>query len=152
MPRPKRHPDPHGPHGDLSDHAGDPHTGAHGDHPSARVYLVVFAALMLLLGAAIVVGITVGGLFGTILSFAIGATKALLIILYFMHVRYGTRLTWIFAGAPFVWLGILLVLTMGDYVTRETPAHPAARADPLRRETQSGILITDEARGPVRRP
>jgi cytochrome c oxidase subunit 4 len=118
----------HGDHGDLSEHAGDPHTGEHGDHPSAAVYVTIFVILMVLLAAAIVAGLAIGGTTGTILGFIIGIAKALLIIMYFMHVRYGTRLTWIFAGASFLWLGILLVLTMNDYVTRD---FSAKRADPL---------------------
>ena len=42
----------------------------------------------------------------------------LLIILYFMHVRYNSRLAWVFASAGFIWLGILLVLVMSDYISR----------------------------------
>jgi K+ transporter len=42
----------------------------------------------------------------------------MLVILFFMHVRHSSHVTWVFAGAAFLWLGILLVLTMNDYVTR----------------------------------
>ena len=42
----------------------------------------------------------------------------MLIVLIFMHVRYSDRLTWVFAGAPFLWLAILIVLTLNDYFTR----------------------------------
>jgi caa(3)-type oxidase subunit IV len=35
-----------------------------------------------------------------------------------MHVKLGTRLTWIFASAAFVWLAIFLVFTFGDYLSR----------------------------------
>jgi cytochrome c oxidase subunit 4 len=35
-----------------------------------------------------------------------------------MHVRYGSRLTWVFVGAGFFWLAIMVALTMGDYMTR----------------------------------
>src|SRR3712207_612834 len=86
-------------YGDLSEHAGDPETGAHGDHPSVMVYWVVFALLMLLLVAAVWAGFKATGVWGTVLGFAIGIAKAILFIMYFMHVRYGTRLTWIFSGA-----------------------------------------------------
>jgi len=41
-----------------------------------------------------------------------------LVVLYFMHVRYGTRLTWVWASAGFFWLVILFILTLGDYFTR----------------------------------
>ena len=49
---------------------------------------------------------------------AIAVAKAVLIILFFMHIRYGRKLTWVFAGAGFFWLAILLVLAMTDYATR----------------------------------
>jgi cytochrome c oxidase subunit 4 len=49
---------------------------------------------------------------------AIACTKALLVVLYFMHVRWSTRLTWVVAASGFFWLLILFGLTMADYVSR----------------------------------
>src|SRR4051794_26055876 len=132
-----------GAHGGRSEHAGgDPHPGEHGEHPSVRLYFTIFIMLMVLLVAAIVAGLAIGGTTGTILGFAIGITKAVLIIMYFMHVRYGTRLTWIFATASFLWLGILLVMTLNDYMTRQTAAF---RADPISERTNP-IITTDQQR------
>ena len=51
-------------------------------------------------------------------AMVIAIAKAVLIILFFMHIRYGPKLTWVFAGAGFFWLTILLVLAMCDYATR----------------------------------
>jgi cytochrome c oxidase subunit 4 len=48
----------------------------------------------------------------------IAITKALLVVLFFMHVRYSGWLTWIFVGAGMAWLGHMLILTMSDYWTR----------------------------------
>jgi len=45
-------------------------------------------------------------------------TKMLLVVLFFMHVRYSSRLTWAVVAAGFFWLGLLLLLTLSDYVTR----------------------------------
>src|SRR4051794_12667115 len=129
-------------------HAGAGHVDDHEAHPTVRLYIQVFIALMVALALAVAVGYLVGGWTGTILSFAIGIFKAVLILLYFMHVRYGTRLTWIFAGASFLWLGILLVMTLNDYMTRQTAA---ARADPIH-EGLNPIVTTDQERGPVDRP
>ena len=42
-----------------------------------------------------------------------GAT-AMLVILYFMHVRWSSRLTWVFASSGFLFLVILLVFTLSD--------------------------------------
>ena len=41
-----------------------------------------------------------------------------LVVLFFMHVKYSTRLTWAVVVGSVFWLGILLVLTMSDYLTR----------------------------------
>jgi cytochrome c oxidase subunit 4 len=49
---------------------------------------------------------------------AIACTKALLVILFFMHVRWSSRLTWVVAASGFVWLLILFGITMTDYLTR----------------------------------
>lgn len=88
-------------------------------HPTIRVYLTVWATLMALLVVTVLAAIprTLGGI-STVIAMLIAATKAVLIVLYFMHVRYAHRTTWIFASAAFFWLLILLGLTFGDYLTR----------------------------------
>ena len=48
----------------------------------------------------------------------------LLVILIFMHVRYSTRLTWLFVAAGFIWLLIMIDLTMSDYLTRAWVKRP----------------------------
>jgi len=83
-----------------------------------KTYLAIFVALMALL--AITVGVAYVDLGGLNLAVAMGIAiaKAALIVSFFMHLRYGRKLTWVFAGAGFFWLAIMLVLTMGDYATR----------------------------------
>jgi cytochrome c oxidase subunit IV len=49
---------------------------------------------------------------------AIATAKALLIALYFMHLRDRDWLLWVVAAGSAVWLGILLTLTLSDYLTR----------------------------------
>ena len=48
----------------------------------------------------------------------IATVKAVMIVLYFMHVKYSQRLIWLVAGAGFFWFGILVSLTLSDYLTR----------------------------------
>jgi cytochrome c oxidase subunit IV len=48
---------------------------------------------------------------------AIAATKATLVILFFMHVRWSSRLTWVVAMAGFFWL-LILFTVLGDYMSR----------------------------------
>jgi cytochrome c oxidase subunit 4 len=72
----------------------------------------------------VLTGVTVGvayvdlGPFNTLVALVIAFTKMMLVVLYFMHVRYSSRLTWAVVGAGFFWLALLLLLTLSDYVTR----------------------------------
>jgi cytochrome c oxidase subunit 4 len=91
-----------------------------------RVYLLIFTAL--LVGTVITVAISYKDLdvqilgktvpLNTVMALVIAAVKATLVVLYFMHVKYSPRLVWIFAAAGFLWLIILLVLTLADYASR----------------------------------
>jgi cytochrome c oxidase subunit 4 len=93
-----------------------------------RTYLVIYGLLMALLVATVVAGETNLGRWNTVVSLVIAVIKALLVILFFMHIRHSSRLTWIFAGAAFLWLGLLLALTATDYATRDLPTTPDSRA------------------------
>lgn len=83
-----------------------------------RIYLAVFAALMALTAITVVVAFLDLGFFNPIVALSIAVLKAALVVLYFMHMRWSSRLTWVIGGASLFWLGILLVLTMSDYATR----------------------------------
>ncbi len=58
------------------------------------------------------------GFFNNVVMLAIAVTKASLVILFFMGVRWSSRLTWVVAASGFVWLLILFGLTMSDYLSR----------------------------------
>jgi cytochrome c oxidase subunit 4 len=89
------------------------------DHTvSRRVYIMIFLALMVLTAITVAVAFVDLGLLNIVVAMTIAVVKALLVLLYFMHLRYGSHLNWIFAGAIFFWLAILLSLTVGDYLTR----------------------------------
>lgn len=82
---------------------------------SPKVYIAIFLALM----AGTVLTVAAAGQdFGelnNLIALAIAITKATLVILFFMHVKYSSRLTWLVLGAALVWLVILLGVTMSDY-------------------------------------
>jgi cytochrome c oxidase subunit 4 len=82
------------------------------------MYYAVFGALML--GTALTVGAAFLdlGVLNNVVMLGIAITKATLVVLYFMHVRWSTRLTWVVAASGFFWLLILFGLTMQDYLTR----------------------------------
>jgi cytochrome c oxidase subunit IV len=83
-----------------------------------KTYYAVFASLMLLLAATVGIAYHHLGKLNIFAALTIAFVKATLIILYFMHVRYSSRLLWIFVGAGFFWLGILFALSFADYWTR----------------------------------
>ena len=58
------------------------------------------------------------GALNNVVMLLIACTKASLVILFFMHVRWSSRLTWVVAASGFFWLLILFGLTMQDYLTR----------------------------------
>lgn len=86
---------------------------------SRKTYIVVWGALMVLMILTAGLSRINLGEWSTVVALAIAAIKALLVILFFMHVRYESqKMAWVFVLAGFFWLGILLALTMTDYLTR----------------------------------
>ena len=98
---------------------------------SPWMYIMIFAALLVLTGVTVAVAEIDLGWANDVVALAVAVTKALLVILFFMHVRYSTRMTVLTALAGFFWLAILIFLTMNDYATRYTPQ----RAEPAFMET-----------------
>lgn len=85
---------------------------------SPKMYVMIFLALMVLTVATVAVAYQDLGVLNDVVALAIAMTKALLVVLFFMHVKYSTRLTAITAVAGLIWLGILIGLTLNDYLTR----------------------------------
>jgi cytochrome c oxidase subunit IV len=83
-----------------------------------RVYLAIFALLMILTAVTVSVAFVDLGPYNTVVALVIAVTKMLLVVLYFMHVRFSSRLTWATVAAGFFWLALMLGLTLGDYLTR----------------------------------
>ena len=87
---------------------------------SVRIYVGVFVALLALTAITTAVAfVDLGATWNTTLAITIAVVKALLVILFFMHVRYSRPLTWIFVGVGFFWLAIFFALTLADYDTRD---------------------------------
>ncbi len=97
---------------------------------SRKTYTLIWLSLLLLLLATYLVAQFDLGVLNVIAALTIAVTKTLLVILFFMHVRHSTRLTWLFVIAGFIWLAIMIDLTLSDYSTRgqvrRTAPNPAA--------------------------
>ncbi|HXI12768.1 MAG TPA: cytochrome C oxidase subunit IV family protein [Thermoanaerobaculia bacterium] len=85
---------------------------------SPATYYLIFGVLLILTAVTVGVAFVDLGRMNTPVALAIAMSKATLVILYFMHVRHSTRLTWVILIASFMTVGILFVLTLADYLTR----------------------------------
>lgn len=83
-----------------------------------RVYYTIFGILMLCTYLTVQIALFDLGPLNVVAALAIAVFKATLVVLFFMHVKYNTRLTWVVVVAGVFWLVILLALTLGDYLTR----------------------------------
>ena len=95
-----------------------------------------WAALVLLLATTTGLAFLPLGRWNLVVALAIGATKALIVVIFFMELRRSSGLVRVFAGAGFLWLLILLGLTGADYATRHEdylrPPHELREAPPPR--------------------
>ena len=90
---------------------------------SIKLYAATFGALLLLtMATAGIAFVDLGGELNSIVALTIALVKTLLVLLFFMHVRYSSRLTWVFAGTGLFWLLIMISLTLSDVLTREGPS------------------------------
>ncbi len=87
-------------------------------HPTLGAYFGVFATLMVLTALTVWAAFQHLGIWNTPLALSIAVTKALLVALIFMHLRYSPRLTAIAVAAAVAWLAILILITVSDYLTR----------------------------------
>jgi cytochrome c oxidase subunit 4 len=85
---------------------------------SRRTYYTIYAVLMVCTYLTWQVAYFDLGLFNTVAALGIAAVKAVLVALFFMHVRDSPRLTSAVVIGSLFWLFILLALTMSDYLTR----------------------------------
>jgi cytochrome c oxidase subunit 4 len=83
-----------------------------------RTYLIIFGLLMLGTYLTVQAAFLDLGAFNTPIAIAIAIAKATVVVLYFMHVKYSPKLTWIVVIGSVFWLAILLIMTFGDYATR----------------------------------
>ena len=83
-----------------------------------RVYYTIFAILMFCTYLTVQIAFFDLGVLNTIAALGIAVFKATLVALFFMHLKYSPRLTWAVVLGSIFWFGILIALTMSDYLTR----------------------------------
>jgi cytochrome c oxidase subunit IV len=83
-----------------------------------KTYTIVLITLLVLTATTCAVSFIDMGKMNAVVAVAIAFAKASLVALIFMHLRYSRRLMRVVAAAGLFWLGILIALTMSDYLTR----------------------------------
>ena len=85
-----------------------------------RIYITIF--VVLLVGTALTVAaafVDFPWRLNTVVALTIATIKATFVVLYFMHVRYSSRLIWVILAAALFWMAILFAFTFSDYMTRD---------------------------------
>jgi len=89
-----------------------------------KTYVVIWALLMLFTALTFGLSYLDLGPWSAVIAVVIAATKATIIALFFMHIKYADRLTKLVALAALFWLGIMFVLTGTDFFTRYMLTYP----------------------------
>jgi len=103
----------------MTEHPSHPVAEHHEHHiVSPRLYLLIFGAL--LLGTAITVGASYIDLgeWNPVIALAIACTKAVLVILFFMHIKYSSRVMMLTVASGFFTFLVLITMTLSDYISR----------------------------------
>jgi cytochrome c oxidase subunit 4 len=84
-----------------------------------QTYFSVFGALLVFTALTVIAANIDFGRMNDVIAITIAVTKMMLVLLFFMHVRYSSRLIWVIVASMFFWLLILLLLTLTDYTSRD---------------------------------
>ena len=88
------------------------------------IYYAIFGSLMVLTAATVAVAFVNLGSANFPVAIAIAITKATLVVLFFMHVKYSSRMTKMVVAVAIFFLMVMLGLTMTDYMTRDWFSSP----------------------------
>jgi len=97
------------------------HSVPHEHVDPLKSYLVVFGLLLALLLLTVWVYHFDMGVLNTVVAIIIACVKTSLVMLVFMHLRHGTKLTWVIASTGFIWLCIMITFLFSDYLSRDLP-------------------------------
>lgn len=109
-------------------------TTHHEEHhgPTVKMYFAIFFALCVLTVATVLaakfdfapmLGVGMGGFVNNAVALGIAVTKASLVVLFFMHVKYESKLVGLAVVASVIWLAFLILITISDYLTRTSDWH-----------------------------
>ena len=111
------------------------------------MYYAIFGTLMVLTVVTVEVATHNFGVLNFPVAIGIAITKATLVILFFMHAKYSSKLTKLFVGTAFFFLFILLTLTMTDFMSRGYATYGGGSAGAgygVRQPRPPAVLKVDE--------
>ncbi|MGA8159422.1 MAG: cytochrome C oxidase subunit IV family protein, partial [Acidobacteriaceae bacterium] len=85
---------------------------------SPTVYLIIGTCLLILTASTAAISYIDLGVFNAVVALAIACLKGSLVVLFFMHIKYSSRLTKLTVAAGFFTFLVLLTMTMTDYISR----------------------------------
>jgi cytochrome c oxidase subunit 4 len=101
-----------------------------------KLYMFIITSLLVLTIVTVEVAKRDFGAMNNVVAMGIAAVKMVLVVLFFMHLKYSPKILWLCAGAGLVWLVIMISITLCDYKSRpwqyaaqpweKAPASPAA--------------------------
>ena len=110
----------------MAEHHSDEHSHE-GEHHivSIPIYLGIFGILIVgTIFTVLVAFVDLDNILfpgaNTLAALLIATVKMTFVVLWFMHVKYSSKLIWLTVVAGFIWLGIMFALTMQDFLTRST--------------------------------
>lgn len=92
----------------------------HGEHHivTPKTYCIVFATLLAFTGITVWAAFINLGIFNPMIALFIACTKAVIVILFFMHVFFQSKLIKMTVGAGFFTFLVLVIMTLSDYMSR----------------------------------
>jgi|ERR1051325_4989897 len=81
-------------------------------------YVLVFLALLAGTGLTVAASYVDLGIWNTPVAMLIAVTKASLVVFFFMHLKYSSRLHWVWVGAAIFFLAHLMLGTGADFLAR----------------------------------
>jgi cytochrome c oxidase subunit 4 len=95
---------------------------AHGKHEhhivSPKIYVIILLSLLVATAATVWASFLELGIWNPVIALAIACTKATLVVLFFMHVKYSTKLTMLTIAAGIFMFLTLIGMTLADYISR----------------------------------
>jgi cytochrome c oxidase subunit 4 len=92
----------------------------HGEHHivGPKTYGIIFITLLTFTGITVAAAFVNLGILNPIVALAIASTKAVIVILFFMHVFYQSKLIKMTVAAGFFTFLVLITMTLSDYISR----------------------------------